>query len=342
MKNRWLISEQALFLKRIGELLERGYSLAESIESISYQMKENKKAQVYYCVTLLKEGFPFYRVLQEIGFHPTLIGYVYFAEQHGGLAHSFIEASKYMLNRQKDKQELIKLLTYPIILTVITLILFLFVDRFLLPQFTSLFRSMGLESNLFTKIILVFGSFLPILGYLLLFLFFVLLLYYLLVFRKYPAMKQKNTLISIPLFGSFYQLLLTHYFSVQLSYLLAGGLSIFEAVSLFENNEKNQFDQEIGCFLKEQLLRGSSLEELIETQMLFSADLAFIIRHGQRNGRLDQELYFFSKYCMNTFQDRLNRLLKYIQPTVYCLVGLLIISMYLSILLPMFHLMDGI
>lgn len=155
-------------------------------------------------------------------------------------------------------------------------------------------------------------------------------------------MKQKEILVSIPVFGPLFQLLLTHYFSVQMSYLLGAGLSVFEAVSLFEGNSENRLDQELGIFLKQHLLAGTSLEEIIKRQSLFEPDLSIIIQHGQKNGRLDQELYFFSNHCMNRFQEKVSHMMKFIQPTAYLLVGLLIVSMYLSILLPMFHMMDGI
>lgn len=340
--NKWLLPEQSNLLKYVGELLERGYSLSEAMESVSFQMVEAKKSQLHDCIKLLKEGFTFSFVLQKLGFHQTLVSYVYFAEQHGGQAHAFIEASNYMMKQQKDKKELIKVLTYPIILIFSTILLFVFVDHYLLPRFVSLFETMGLPSNVFTTVIIFIGSTFPIISSLIFASFSILTFSYFFVFRKYSAIKQKEILVSIPVFGPLFQLLLTHYFSVQMSYLLGAGLSVFEAVSLFEGNKENRFDQELGFFLKQQLLAGTSLEEIIKRQSLFEPDLSIIIQHGQKNGRLDQELYFFSNHCMNRFQEKVSHMMKFIQPSAYLLVGLLIVSMYLSILLPMFHMMDGI
>ncbi|WP_066047023.1 competence type IV pilus assembly protein ComGB [Robertmurraya korlensis] len=340
--NKWLLTEQSNLLRHVGELLDRGYSLSEAMESISLQMVEGKKKQLANSIKLLREGFSFSLVLQKLGFHRTLVSYVYFAEQHGGQAHAFIEASKYMLKQQKDKKELMKVLTYPLILIFTTISLFVFVDQYLLPKFVSLFQTMGLPSNLFTTVIIFIGSTFPVISTLLLVTLLVLAFYYFFVFKNYSAIKQKTLLVSIPLFGSFFQLLITHYFSVQMSYLLGGGLSVYEAVSLFEGNKENKFDQELGFFLKQHLLKGTSLEEIMNMQPLFERDLSIIIQHGQKNGRLDQELYFFSTYCMNRFHEKVSYMMKFIQPSIYLLVGVLVISMYLSILLPMFHLMDGI
>ncbi|MCM3599602.1 type II secretion system F family protein [Robertmurraya korlensis] len=340
--NKWLVTEQSNLLKHVGELLDRGYSLAEAMESTSLQMAEGKKIQLNNSIKLLKEGFAFSLVIQKLGFHQTLVSYVYFAEQHGGQAHAYIEASKYMLKQQKDKKELIKVLTYPLILVFTTILLFVFVDQFLLPKFVSLFQSMDLPSNLFTRVILLIGSTIPYVSTLLVITLLLFASYFLFVFKNYSAIRQKKILVSIPWCGSFFQLLITHYFSVQMSYLLGGGLSIYEAVTLFEGNKENKFDQELGAYLRKHLLKGTSLEEIIKKQRLFECDLSMVIQHGQKNGRLDQELYFFSGHCINRFQEKVNDIMKFIQPTVFLLVGLLVISMYLSILLPMFHLMDGI
>lgn len=340
--NKWLLTEQSNLLKHVGELLDRGYSLAEAMESTSLQMAEGKKIQLNNSIKLLKEGFAFSLVIQKLGFHQTLVSYVYFSEQHGGQAHAYIEASKYMLKQQKDKKELIKVLTYPLILVFTTIILFVFVDHFLLPKFVSLFQSMDLPPNLFTRAIILIGSTIPFVSTVLVITLSIFTSYYLFAFKNYSAIKQKKILVSIPWCGPFFQLLITHYFSVQMSYLLGGGLSIYEAVSLFEGNKENKFDQELGAYLKQHLLNGTSLEEIIKEQRIFERDLSMVIQHGQKNGRLDQELYFFSGYCMNRFQEKVNDIMKFIQPSIYLLVGLLVISMYLSILLPMFHLMDGI
>lgn len=340
--NKWLVTEQSNLLKHVGELLDRGYSLAEALESTSLQMEKGKKMQINNSIKLLKEGFAFSIVIQKLGFHQTLVSYVYFAEQHGGQAHAYIEASKYMLKQQKDKKELIKVLTYPLILVFATILLFVFVDQFLLPKFVSLFESMDLPSNLFTRVIILIGSTIPFVTTLLVVNLLIFTSYYLFAFKNYSALKQKEILVSIPWCGPFFQLLITHYFSVQMSYLLRGGLSINDAVSLFEGNQENKFDQELGVYLKQHLLKGISLEEIIKEQKIFERDFSMVIQHGQKNGKLDQELYFFSSYCMNRFQEKVNYIMKFIQPSIYLLVGVLVISMYLSILLPMFHLMDGI
>lgn len=67
-----------------------------------------------------------------------------------------------------------------------------------------------------------------------------------------------------------------------------------------------------------------------------------VVRHGQENGKLEQELFFYAQHCIELVEELIEKTLKAIQPGLYTIIGFLVVAMYLAILLPMFHLMDGI
>lgn len=338
---KWTTLEQAVFLKRVGELLERGYPLIEAMISTTYQFGNIRKQQIEICIDQMKEGNPFYSTLQSLDFHKSLVDYVYFAERHGDLSVALLEGSSLMVKQEGNRHEVKKILSYPLMLLIVTAILIFFVKNYLVPRFLLLFDSMGLESSVFSIMVYLFDNLLLKLLAVCLSTLLTLLIYYYYYYKKKPAISQKELLCRIPVFGAFYRLLLTHYFTIQLSYLLGGGLSILEAIKQFKGNENNAFDQEVGNYLEDGLTKGKSLEERIGELTCLEPDLAMIIQHGQRNGRLNQELYFYSKDCLEMFQSRMSTWLKYLQPSIFGIIGVLIISMYLAILLPMFHLMDG-
>lgn len=341
-KRKWSVNEQAAFLKRIGELLARGYPIAAAIESISLHLPKSRKEELYDCLVELKRGLPFHDALDKLGFHKDLIGYVYFAEQHGSFAEALLEGSSLAQLKNKDLHKLITLLQYPFVLILITGFLFVFVENTLLPRFTTLFTSLGLEENFFTKVIYTFDHYFPVFIETLLVLLFLTAIYYFFIFRKYSILKQRKLLVQIPIAGRILKLLFTHYFSIQLSFLLSGGISVSEALILFEQNEKQPFYSELGKTIKLKLVTGEKLETIIATFSFFEKEFPMIVKHGQENGKLEQELLFFSKHCVSNMEEIIEKSLKTIQPILYLFIGLLVVSMYLSILLPMFHLMDGI
>lgn len=341
-RNKWSQEDQTLFLKMTGELLLRGYPLSGALESVMYHLPKNHKEEIKDSLIDLKEGYPFYLILRKLQFEEYLIGYVFFAEKHGGLATAFIESSRIIQKRAKDLSKVKKMFSYPLFLFVITILLFIFVEKYLLPRFSSLFTSMDIEANFFTNVIYFFGRITPYLFYL----FFILVLLFLsfltMKYRKLPPIIQKTLLVKIPIIGNFLRMFYTHYFSAQLSYLLSGGLSVHEALSIFEENEGQPFYKQIGNEMKRLLKTGEKLENIMGTFPFFERELAIIVKHGQDNGKLSQELMFFSTQCLYALEDKTEKLMKKTQPIFYLLIGLMVISMYLAVLLPMFHLLEGI
>lgn len=340
-KRKWSLKEQADFLKKTGELLARGYPLSDAIQSLSYQMKKAHQEEIEQFLNDLKEGHPLHKILLDLRFHKTLVGFVYFAEQHGSLSDAFRDGSAMMLRRDSDTEKLKKLLIYPIVLIFMTFFLFLFVEEILLPQYTSLFQSMNLKPNVFMKVVYFSGDIFPLIVCITLLSLFLSLNYYFFKFKKFSPIKQKSLLSSTPLIGSFYRLFTTHYFSIQLSYLLSGGLSILESLKLFEEHVKHSFDRQLGKEMQEQLSTGNSFDDILKKYTFFEEELSFIVKHGQENGKLEQELLFYSKFCLSTLELKTDKCFKIIQPILYSFIGIIIVSMYLAILLPMFQLLDG-
>lgn len=341
-RHKWSVIEQANFLRRTGELLARGYPIALAIESIALQLPSRRKEELNGCLVELKKGLPFHDTLNNLGFHKDLVGYVYFAEQHGSFADALLEGSELALLKDKDLRKLVKLLQYPTLLLVITGFLFFFVENTLLPRFTTLFSSLGLEANFFTNVIYAFDHYFPIVISTLLVFLLVTVIYYLLVFRKLSILQQRLQLVRIPLVGRILKLLFTHYFSIQLSFLLSGGLSVSEALLLFEQNLRQPFYSHLASTIKNRLITGETLESILESLTFFEKEFPMIVKHGQENGKLEQELLFFSKHCVTNMEELIEKRLTTIQPILYLFIGFLVVSMYLAILLPMFHLLDGI
>ncbi|WP_121611830.1 competence type IV pilus assembly protein ComGB [Mesobacillus foraminis] len=340
--NNWTVREQATFLKRAGELLLRGYPLAEAIESVSFYLRPRQKREMNESLSDLREGYPFYQVLTELNFNKNLISYVYFAEQHGGLGNAIIEASGMVLKRDNDFSRLKKLVTYPLILAFMTFILFYFVNHVLLPKFSSLYQDMDVDPGVFVTIITSFGNAIPLLMSFGVILFSASAAYYYLVFRKYSALEQRNRLVRIPVIGKLLKLLYSHFFSVQLSYLFSGGLSVIDALNVFENNTHEPFSVELGREIKLSLSTGLDFDRAIASFSFFEGELYRIIKHGQENGKLDQELFYYSRNCLSQLEEKTDRAMRIVQPVLYTIIGLLIISLYLAILLPMFQLLQGI
>ena len=127
------------------------------------------------------------------------------------------------------------------------------------------------------------------------------------VFRKLSVLKQRAQLVRIPIAGRILKLLFTHYFSVQLSFLLSGGISVSEALFLFERNHRQPFYCLLAKEIKEKLITGEKLESILADFPFFEKEFPMIIKHGQENGKLEQELLFFSQHCITSMEERIGK-----------------------------------
>lgn len=67
-----------------------------------------------------------------------------------------------------------------------------------------------------------------------------------------------------------------------------------------------------------------------------------VVGHGQANGRLARELYTYSQFVLERLEDKTMKWLLMIQPAAYITVGITVLIMYLSMIMPMYHMMEAL
>lgn len=85
IKRTWPLKDQAAFLKRLGEMTEKGYSLIEGLRLLQLQLHKRQLAELKEGIRRLREGDAFYQVLEALSFHKEAVSICYFAEKHGEL-----------------------------------------------------------------------------------------------------------------------------------------------------------------------------------------------------------------------------------------------------------------
>jgi competence protein ComGB len=129
---------------------------------------------------------------------------------------------------------------------------------------------------------------------------------------------------------------------MQLSSLLEAGLPLLEALKILQQNDIRTFLKEKSKIIYQHLLSGESIQEVLQNDPCFEKELTLVITHGMQNSSLDNELKEYSKLLVNYIEEYLKKSLSILQPTLLCIIALLIISLYLSLLLPMFQIMNNI
>ncbi|MBM7620152.1 competence protein ComGB [Bacillus tianshenii] len=338
----WNLKEQEEFLLRIGDLYVNGYALLEAIELMCIHYEGDKKADLKLAINELKNGYGIHKVLEMLQFHQDVLSLLFFSQRHGNLGEAFRSAGQMLKRKRYYKQKLHTLIRYPIFLMVMVMLMLFFVQTVLLPQFTLLFQQMNISINKSIQLFFTITSKLPLLLLFLGFLAAVLLILIKTYANSVHPIKKISWIMKIPILRTFLTLHYSHYFSQQLSSLLASGMTINDAIGVFEQQTYNLYFKYRATEYRERLLEGEKLEKVAGTEMVFDKGLAPTILHGQKNGRLPRELEDFSGLLLDKLQRKMESALGKIQPCLFLAIGLFVLVLYLCIFIPMFQLLGGL
>jgi competence protein ComGB len=338
-KKSWSIQEQAFLFKKLSQLLEKGYSLGVAIELIQFQLKLSRKKQLDHCLAKLRQGTSLQEILTEFHFSSEVLSYLYYAETHGDLAFALQHSSRILEQKQHFKQKMNGILRYPILLIFLVILLLMFVRNVLLPEFYFLYESMDIEISKTMQLFLFIPQYFPQLLLLFLSIVLFLILSYWVFLKKIPITKRVRALLFIPFVGTLIKMKNTQYVCSQLSSLLRGGLSILAACHVFEKQSHFPFFQEEGKRIKKLLSEGEGLEQVFQSP-LYELQFHLVIRHGQANGNLDKELGDYGEFIIESVEDALKRFLFFLQPLTFIAIGAFVIMLYVSIMLPLYQMME--
>ncbi|KYG38981.1 competence protein ComG [Bacillus gaemokensis] len=338
----WRLHEQVLLLKRLGELIEKGYSLLQALEFLQFQLTPQKRLQLQCITEELKNGQSLHDAFHQLMFHPDILSYLFYAQRHGDVSFALKQGSVLLHRKDKYQKDMMKVLRYPIFLSFFLIGILAVFNLVLLPQFETLYSSMRTSSTSFADQIMTFMQILPYMigGF---FLFIVLgACMYVFYLQKLPPIQRVNIMIRIPLIKTFLILTNSHYLSVQLSGLLQGGLSVLEALTLMIEQKHHPFFQYEAVRIEERLIAGEQLDSIIMKSGYYESELSYVIAHGQVNGGLATELGDYSELTVEKMEGKINRILVVIQPFLFTCIGIIVVLMYLAMIMPMFQMMNSI
>ncbi|EMI9085756.1 MULTISPECIES: competence type IV pilus assembly protein ComGB [Bacillus] len=341
-KKIWSLSDQVVLLKRLGELLEKGYSLLQALEFLRFQLPLEKKVQLQRMIDGLKDGKSLHDSFHQLMFHQEMLSYLFYAEQHGDISFALQQGSALLYKKVKYRKDMMKIMQYPMFLAFFLIIMIFVFNRILLPQVDMVYSSFGSTAPLLTEQILSTIKLLPYLMFSTIFIFMIGCSLYMFYFRKLPHMQQVKIMLRIPLIKTFLIIKHSHYFATQLSGLLHGGLSVLEALTIMMEQKYHPFFQYEAGRIERQLIAGEPLQSIIAKSGYYEKELSYIITHGQANGNLAIELGDYSDLIMEKMEQKIKRMLVIIQPILFTCIGGIVVLMYLAMIMPMFQMMNSI
>lgn len=335
-------AELPTLLERMAILLNEGYTFAHSIEMLlPYHVKD------YYPVqqqvnSILHSGGSVTQVFMYLGLDKQYLVAIELAEVSGRLNETIQLVAKQLTFQHKAKSKLIKVLSYPVLLFCFLIGLFLAFRTYFLPNMSSVLSSRVNEAT--TTSIEWSTFFLHIPDMIVIFCLSFALAIFCFVFyvKKKRVDLQLTLLFRIPYVSLVWRLILTRQFSRNLGNLLLAGLSLQQA---FEHLKLQQHQQQLAYIaqvLQQRIVFGDSLANAVKTVGFFYPKFEHFIAHGEASGLLGRELILYCELLDQKMEKWIEKLLTVIQPLLFIVIAVCVIAAYLSILLPMYDVIDFI
>ncbi|AYV16255.1 MULTISPECIES: competence type IV pilus assembly protein ComGB [Bacillus] len=340
IKRTWPLKDQAAFLKRLGEMTEKGYSLIEGLRLLKLQLHKRQLAELTDGIRRLREGDAFYQVLEALSFHKEAVSICYFAEKHGELPGAMKQSGELLQRKLMQTNQIKKMLRYPMFLISSVCVMFYILQSLIIPQFSGIYQSMNMNTSGATALIFAFFRHFHEACALALSAAFCLFLYVWFLCKKKSPQDKMLIVVKIPLLGKAAVLFNSYFFSLQLSSLLKSGLSIYDSLTAFKEQSFLPFYREEAEMLITRLKAGETIESALSGHPCYEKDLAAAVSHGQANGRLHRELYTYSQFMMERLEQNAAKYTGILQPVIYGVVAGMILIVYMSMLMPMYQMMN--
>lgn len=344
-----LITHRKIKVKRLPELIERisqllveGYTFHDCITMLlPYHVSDYQhwQEQIDSC---FQQGQSVTQILRQLGVKARFLLAIQLAETTGQLANTLQIVAQQMSFQEKMKLRFTKVLLYPILLFIFIIALFIAFRLYFLPTIEQLLHSRVTRTE--NSTIQLAKFFLHVPDYFIVLAFFVavLMIFMAIYIRRKRIDLQLSIVMKIPILRYFWRLLMTRQFARSLGDLLISGMSLQQALTYLEQQKLQRQLAYIAQCIHKRIIYGDSLARTIVLIGLFFPRFEQFIDHGEKSGLLGRELLIYAELLDQKIENIVQGALQLIQPILFLAIAACIIAAYLSILLPMYKMLDVI
>ena len=334
------VKEEAEFFNRLSTLMQEGYLFADSISILLPHHVEAFEDVQQLVNDKLRQGAGVIGVLEILQLSSPYLVTIAIAEKNGHMIEALQGVAKQMAQAEATKKKLQKLLVYPVALLIFLLLLFLLFRKYFLPNIEEMVASRGAgsgESSIaLSNMLLHVPDALVIMGILMT---CIVIFFKFLVNRRHVS-KQLAVLLKIPLLRRYKKISMTKDFAKHLGNLLQSGFSLQASLQILEEQQLQPFVQYFSSLVKDRVIYGDTLAQAVTWMSIWQKDFPTFVEHGERSGYLGKELMLYSELLEEKQEQFLHKMIALVQPTFFIIIALCIVAAYLSLLLPIYNMID--
>lgn len=330
----------AIFCRQFYTMLNAGATINVCLNVLGEQITNKKlKNAIISADEYVQKGLTFSEALKKQGdvFPDLFINMVNSGEVSGTLDTIMRRMSEHYEKENKVNNKVKAAMVYPILLGVISIAMIIIMLTFVMPMFVDMFNESGVALPLPTKMLMGASNFMKSYWYMV----FVILLGLIFVLNQYFKTKDGQVLsskikLTLPIFRSVNQKIIVSRFTRTLSTVLVSGVNLVQALQVVSKVLGNKIIEEKIMEVREMVMKGGVLSDLLTKAAFFPPMLCSMIRIGEESGSLDEILDKTADFYDDELDAAIQQFTSIIEPLMILFMGIVIGAMIIAIILPMF------
>nr|WP_314262988.1 type II secretion system F family protein [uncultured Moellerella sp.] len=333
----------AYFFHQISMLMKSGITLLKSLNIIlSSCSMAYWKIIITEMIHDIEQGILFSHSLQKYSkiFDKITLNLVAISEKTGDYSANFERIFQMLDSQQKIKKKIIRSLRYPLTLVIFSLLALFLMLNYVLPQFELVYANFNSELPLLTQKVIDISNLFKKNNATTLVTLTTLLLaaYWLNKKNRKTKLVIHKILTSTPKIKILVQLKQLKLYFTTLSITLESELPLLECLQSAIGSVSNQYYKKESQIIYHNTILGYSLSQSLKQSSLFP-DICFQFTHiGEESGKLAHFIHYLSHYYQEQYLQKIERLLKNLEPIIMLIMAILIGNLLLAMYLPIFNL----
>ena len=327
--------------RQLATLLNAGIPLVQALNGLIEQTaNQSLQRVVAQMKDSVNEGNSFTATLAE---HPRLFSKIYInmvkaGEASGSLDVVLEQLADFGENQQALRSRISAALIYPVILSLVAVVILVLLLIIVVPNITKVFEDSQQALPLPTIILIDISNFLSHYWWLLA-LFIVGIVFGIRILIQQPKGKKvwDRLKLTLPLFGDLNIKIVAARFGSTLGSLLQSGVPLVASLRIVQNMFNNVLMADVISEATEELEKGGSLSKTLKGSRWFLPMMIQMISVGEQSGSLEKMLHKVADSYEKEVEAKIKALTSLIEPFMILMMGVTMLFIVLSILLPIFE-----
>ncbi len=328
------------FTRQLATLIDAGlpilrslFILTEQVESVVFKEKIQQIAKDIEGGSSLSEA---------LAKHPKIFDNLYVnmvrAGEIGGVLEAVLNKIAYFLEkRQALKGKVKSAMMYPVVVSVLAILIVGFILWKIMPKFVDIFEQLGAELPALTQSLVTASDILRtktlfvIIGAIAIFI----------VYKKINGTREgkhffDRVTLKLPVLGDLVRKVAIARFAGTLATLVTSGVPILQALDIVRDTSGNEVVARAMDKVYQSVKDGESIHEPLSECAVFPPLVVHMVAVGEETGAIDQMLNKVAEAYEREVDDTVNALTSILEPLLIVFLGVIVGTIVIALYLPLF------